>query len=168
MTVYQHTDVNQQPESWPKEPEYGSERYGFESNFSAMVSSRDVTCRITGHFSGTDVCHMCPKSEINWFQRNNTTFYNKNPILGVTTNDMSNAMLLRRDLHVEFDLRVFVFVPKGPTSGFVVHFFQPTDNIGIISSYFLGPIQGLMMPQGDLYQSVNSVVWKILSSATIV
>ncbi|KAI9769518.1 MAG: hypothetical protein M1840_003995 [Geoglossum simile] len=105
-------------------------RYGRESNFSALVSSRDRTCRITGYSSGTKACHLCPKSEIQWFLRNMMGFYNVNPNLRAPTDDMSNAVLLRRDLHFEFDSRVFVIVPKGPTIGFVVHFLEPTIDIG--------------------------------------
>ncbi|KAI9773784.1 MAG: hypothetical protein M1840_006009 [Geoglossum simile] len=83
-----------------------------------LVSSRDVTCRITGYSSGTKVCHLCPKSEVQWFNRNDMRLYNIKPNLRARTDDMSNAMLIRRDLHFELDSRVFVIVPKGPTIGF--------------------------------------------------
>ncbi|KAI9768170.1 MAG: hypothetical protein M1840_005000 [Geoglossum simile] len=119
------------PESWPQtRPSILLPKYGRESNFSALVSSRDSTCRITGYSSGTEACHLCPKSEIQWFRRNLMGSYNINPNLRVPTDDVSNAILLRRDLHFEFDSRVFVIVPKGPTIGFVVHFLEPTTDIG--------------------------------------
>ena len=43
--------------------------------------------------------------------------------------DLSNAVLLRSDIHTAFDQRKFVFFPKDP-EGFVLHMLEPTSDIG--------------------------------------
>lgn len=43
--------------------------------------------------------------------------------------DLSNAVLLRSDIHTAFDQRKFVFFPKSP-EGFVLHMLEPTPDIG--------------------------------------
>jgi hypothetical protein len=43
--------------------------------------------------------------------------------------DLSNAVLLRSDIHNAFDQRRFVFFPKVP-GGFVVHMLEPTIDLG--------------------------------------
>jgi len=45
-------------------------------------------------------------------------------------NDLSNAVLLRSDLHTAFDERKFVFFPKSEEGGFVVHMLEPTPELG--------------------------------------
>ena len=43
--------------------------------------------------------------------------------------DLSNAVLLRSDIHTAFDQRKFVFFPKDP-EGFVLYMLEPTSDIG--------------------------------------
>ncbi|KAH7111789.1 hypothetical protein B0J11DRAFT_598420 [Dendryphion nanum] len=65
------------------------------SNLTLALQARNISCRITGYKEGTQVAHIY------------TTFGSAN-----TLDDLSNALLLRTDLHIAFDKPKFVFVPK--------------------------------------------------------
>ena len=69
---------------------------------------------MSGFVEGTQAAHLCPRSEEAWFQRNEMSRYNLNPLLVATgpIEDTANALLLRQDLHTHFDAHKFVFVPK--------------------------------------------------------
>lgn len=89
-------------------------RFTAPSSLSAAVFSRDRSCRISGFTEGTQAAHLCPRSEDAWFQRNEMSRYNLNPLLIATgpMEDTANALLLRQDLHTHFDAHKFFFVPK--------------------------------------------------------
>jgi hypothetical protein len=89
-------------------------RFAAPSSLSAAVFSRDQSCRMSGFVEGTQAAHLCPRSEEAWFQRNEMSRYNLNPLLVATgpIEDTANALLLRQDLHTHFDAHKFVFVPK--------------------------------------------------------
>lgn len=89
-------------------------RFAAPSSLSAAVFSRDQSCRMSGFVEGTQAAHLCPRSEEAWFQRNEMSRYNLNPLLVATRpiEDTANALLLRQDLHTLFDAHRFVFVPK--------------------------------------------------------
>lgn len=42
-----------------------------QSKFSQVVKSRDISCRLSGHRTGTEVAHLCPETETDWFIENN-------------------------------------------------------------------------------------------------
>jgi hypothetical protein len=69
---------------------------------------------MSAHEEGTQAAHLCPRSEEEWFDANEMSLYNLNPQMNGTRtmDDISNAMLLRADLHQLFDAAKFVFVPK--------------------------------------------------------
>ena len=69
---------------------------------------------MSGFTEGTQAAHLCPRSEDAWFQRNEMSRYNLNPLLVSQgpLEDTANALLLRQDLHTHFDAHKFVFVPK--------------------------------------------------------
>lgn len=113
-----------------------------QSNVSIAVRSRDVGCRITAHQTATEVAHICPKHEEDWFLSNDLQTWNINTALDPDNllNDMSNLLLLRSDLHKAFDDRIFVFFPKAD-DGFVVHFLKQTTDLGEIHhNSYLHPI----------------------------
>jgi hypothetical protein len=89
-------------------------RFAAPSSLSAAIFSRDQSCRMSGFVEGTQAVHLCPRSEEAWFQRNEMSRYNLNPLLVATgpIEDTANALLLRQDLHTHFDAHKFVFVPK--------------------------------------------------------
>ncbi len=92
-------------------------RFAAPSSLSAAVYSRDQSCRMSGFAEGTQAAHLCPRSEEAWFQRNEMSRYNLNPLLVASgpLEDTANALLLRQDLHTHFDAHKFVFVPKKRT-----------------------------------------------------
>ncbi|KAI9861275.1 MAG: hypothetical protein M1813_005448 [Trichoglossum hirsutum] len=80
------------------------------SNLTASLQTRDVSCRITGCVEGTQVAHICPQQEIDWWYENGMSLYNTG--LTNTLDHLSNTLLLRADLHIAFDKPKFAFVPK--------------------------------------------------------
>ncbi|KAF2728377.1 hypothetical protein EJ04DRAFT_591703 [Polyplosphaeria fusca] len=79
-------------------------------NLTLALQARDVSCRITGCREGTQVAHICPQKEAEWWYENGMSRYNFGS--ANTLDDLSNALLLRTDLHIAFDKPKFVFVPK--------------------------------------------------------
>ncbi|CAL3966475.1 unnamed protein product [Diplocarpon coronariae] len=82
------------------------------SSLTTALAIRDASCRITGCTEGTQVAHICPRVEAEWYQRNQMSQYHNNHLTNRLEDDTANALLLRADLHIEFDKRKFVFVPK--------------------------------------------------------
>ena len=66
--------------------------------------SRDKRCLISRQRDYKETCHLCPKNELPWFQRNNMRLYNTSMFLAADdlVNDTSNMVALRRDLHKSF------------------------------------------------------------------
>ncbi|KAK3615766.1 hypothetical protein LTR56_026391 [Elasticomyces elasticus] len=82
---------------------------------SAAVQERDGTCRLTNCREVTEYAHIIPKSEGDWFARNNLG--RKYGSLGRHAgedrkDDSDNIILLRSDVHTMWDNRDFVLVPK--------------------------------------------------------
>lgn len=102
-----------------------------QSNSTSAIRQRDVTCRITAFESGTEVAHLIPEHERQWFLSNSMTEWNSDLTLDPDNllRDLGNAVLLRSDMHTAFDQRKFVFFPKDP-EGFVLHMLEPTSDIG--------------------------------------
>lgn len=101
------------PESWRQvtladaKPSYQSFS---KSNLTLALQARDESCRMTGCKEGTQITHLCPQKEADWWYLNSMSRYNKNS--ASTPDDLSNTILLRADLHIAFDNPKFVFVPK--------------------------------------------------------
>ncbi len=102
-----------------------------QSNLTAAIRQRDITCRITAFESGTEVAHLIPEHERQWFLLNSMAAWNTDLTLDPDNllRDLSNAVLLRSDMHLAFDQRKFVFFPKD-SDGFVLHMLEPTSDIG--------------------------------------
>jgi hypothetical protein len=117
---------------------------GPQSISSAPTRTRDQTCRITNHSTGTKSAHLCPKYEREWFVTNRMDKWNIDTSLDPESllNDLGNTILLRSDLHSAFDARQFIFFPKDP-HGMVVHMLQSTKDIGqLYHNARLHPIDG--------------------------
>ena len=96
------------------------------SNYTADVTSRDVSCRICAFSEGVQVAHIAPRNELNWFFANGMGQYFRS-CMAINMDDTGNCLLLRADLHTSFDARKFIFVPKGTTSkspSFVTHIIE--------------------------------------------
>jgi hypothetical protein len=100
--------------------------------------------------------HLCPRQEIDWFEANGMNSYNLDGSLPqeLITNDSSNALTLRSDLHYAFDRCSFVFVPKpifspstaSPTASrpFVTHVLEQANEIGpLYHNGTLLPVRGV-------------------------
>lgn len=108
---FPHNDGPQLPDAW-RQLDLGRNpvQHSARSDFSAAVRIRDLSCRITGCRVAAQVAHLCPQKEYDWINQNAMHQYN---LLGEPgPNDLSNMLLLRADLHLEFDNKKFVFVPK--------------------------------------------------------
>lgn len=118
------------PETWTRSRLHESSYTAPQSTVTAAVRARDATCRVSGHFTGTEVAHLCPEHEQEWFRRNSMGMWNTDLTLDPENllNDLSNVILLLSDLHAAFDERKFVFYPKSD-NGFVVHMLEPTPDI---------------------------------------
>lgn len=101
------------------------------SNLTLALQARDISCRMTGYKEGTQVAHICPQKEAEWWYENSMSRYNFGS--ANTLDDLSNALLLRTDLHVAFDKPKFVFVPK-PSSDpeklrYVIHIVEASAEL---------------------------------------
>lgn len=106
------------------------------SHVSSAVRYRDRTCRMSGRRASTQIAHLCPVKEQEWIRQNSMHQYNRLGEPG--PDDMSNLLLLRADLHIEFDKSMFIFVPKRKVGGaenteerneLVVHMLQAEEEL---------------------------------------
>ena len=76
-------------------------RVASQSQFGQAIRVRDVTCQISIHHTRTEIAHLCPTHEMNWFLSNTMSQYNVNSSLdpGNLMNDHTNAVLLRSDVN---------------------------------------------------------------------
>ncbi|KAL5316259.1 hypothetical protein ACEPPN_015304 [Leptodophora sp. 'Broadleaf-Isolate-01'] len=101
------------------------------SGVSRSLDRRDVTCRISGSMEGTQKAHIVPQSEKEWHTANGMKQYQANTDGTSMDNDLANILLLRADLHINFDKPKFTFVPKStpedPIPQLVVHLVQKSE-----------------------------------------
>jgi hypothetical protein len=108
--VFPHNNL---PPTWRTLPSISTaSRILSASSLTTALTIRDACCQISGCIEGTQVAHICPQQEIDWYQRNQMSRYHNNHLTNRLGDDTANAMLLRADLHIEFDKPKFVFVPK--------------------------------------------------------
>ncbi|ATY64986.1 hypothetical protein A9K55_005360 [Cordyceps militaris] len=81
-----------------------------DSCISTALRQRDGTCRITGFHKGVQTAHVCPRSEEDWYLRNGMSRYNYRNSDSV--DNIANALLLRADLRIAFDIPAFFFIPR--------------------------------------------------------
>jgi len=131
-----------------------------QSTLTASIRQRDVSCRITAFQSGTEVAHLIPEHEKQWFLSNSMTRFNNDTSLDPDNllRDLSNAVLLRSDMHTAFDQRKFVFFPKDQ-DGFVLHMLEPTSDIGLLYHN-----TRLNIPQCSLQFLFARFAWSIFPS----
>ncbi|MCJ1471161.1 hypothetical protein MMC07_009809 [Pseudocyphellaria aurata] len=112
---------NNLPSSWIDESPITSDHSNavYQSNLALAVRHRDVSCRMSDHQETTELAHLCPRSEAQWFFKNKMRNYVRGQRkIGITAvDDPSNVILLREDLHTAFDRLKFVFVPKSEANG---------------------------------------------------
>ncbi|THY38487.1 hypothetical protein D6C98_10355 [Aureobasidium pullulans] len=126
------------PPSWPRAPASDDDALDTDelrappssSTLTAAVLRRDKTCVISGQRDCVERAHLCPRSEVDWFDKNGMAQYNMNGQLvrDAVIDDITNAIALRSDLHTTFDAAKFVVVPK--QDAWVAHFTHLTNDLG--------------------------------------
>lgn len=107
------------------------------SNFSTAIVTQNITCRMSDLEEGTEAAHLCPRSELEWSRHNQMSIYNTSPNLPPDRilDDTANALLLRQDLHTQFDANKFVFMPKkgaDASISIVTHLLTPSRELGML------------------------------------
>jgi hypothetical protein len=133
--AFPHGDL---PPSWPRAPASDDDTLDTaelrappsSSTLTAAVLRRDKACVISGQRDCVERAHLCPRSEVNWFDKNGMAQYNMNSQLvrDAVIDDITNAIALRSDLHTTFDAAKFVVVPK--QDAWVAHFTHLTNDLG--------------------------------------
>ncbi|KAH7132824.1 hypothetical protein EDB81DRAFT_659702 [Dactylonectria macrodidyma] len=130
---------------------------------------RDETCRISRHSSALEVAHLVPAADEKWFASNKMDRYVKSVSETQPTEDPTNLITLRRDLHYLFDTRRFTFVPKQDTtsqvSSLALHVFAPDDNPDLIPLYHNrspAPLSGI-----SVEHVFARFAWTIFSDKTL-
>ncbi|KAK7932985.1 hypothetical protein LTR80_011501 [Exophiala xenobiotica] len=73
------------------------------------VKGRDDTCRVTNHYSGTELAHIVPGRESEWWTTRG--------LARLQVNAASNTILLRADVHRLLDSRALSFIPRESGNG---------------------------------------------------
>ncbi|KAF5017923.1 hypothetical protein F66182_10119 [Fusarium sp. NRRL 66182] len=73
---------------------------------------RDNTCRITGSFLPTELAHIIPQAQSEWWQKNLMYTYVANPDESFDARCPDNTILLRCDMHKMWDDNRFAILPK--------------------------------------------------------
>ncbi|RMD42653.1 hypothetical protein DV735_g2518, partial [Chaetothyriales sp. CBS 134920] len=135
----------------------------------ASALARDGTCRISRHASALEVAHLVPVAEEKWFTSNKMDRYVKSGSETQPTEDPTNLIALRRDLHYLFDARYFTLVPKQDTAGqgavLTLHVFSPDNNPDLVSLYHnrsLAPLSGI-----SIQHVFARFAWTIFSDKTL-
>ena len=130
------------PPNWPRAPAFNNDDALADagadelrappssSTLTAAVLRRDKACVISGQRDCVERAHLCPRSEVDWFDKNGMAQYNMNGQLvrDAVVDDITNAIALRSDLHTTFDAAKFVVVPK--QDAWVAHFTHLTNDLG--------------------------------------
>lgn len=113
------------------------------------AKQRDSTCRVTNHREPTESAHIIPASEKEWFGMNSMDRYN---IWGAkrgqeVINGDENVILLREDVHTQWDRMCFSFVPKltsDDTWAWAVHVHKPSQEMhALYHNLLLQPLIGV-------------------------
>ena len=113
------------------QPEPGGQLFA-ASSLTAATIHRDITCRITDSIEATEVAHVIPVAQSDWFQRNEMETYGCDIMTQRSLNDLSNTMLLRADLKRTFDALKWVIIPKRNSENimqFVFHLILPSPEL---------------------------------------
>ena len=108
-----------------------------------QVAMRDISCRVTQCKEGTQIAHIIPASETEWFMSQGLSSV-------AEFDDASNAILLRSDVHKIFDSKYFTIVPKHPDQECVLiaHVFGrncPEEVIRLYHDVPMQPLYGIKM-----------------------
>jgi HNH endonuclease len=108
-----------------------------------QVANRDISCRITQCKESTEIAHIIPSSEMDWYRSRAMSRH-------ADFNDASNAVLLRPDVHKIWDSKKFTIIPRlsGEVSALVVHVFGRNCSDEVVRLYHdvkLQPVFGVKL-----------------------
>ncbi|KAI6708806.1 hypothetical protein PZA11_007755 [Diplocarpon coronariae] len=86
------------------------------SSMSLALELRDASCRISSWNEGTQMAHIIPSEEVEWHRANNMHIYQRELTRSLDS-DLANLVLLRADLHINFDKPMFTVIPKSAKPG---------------------------------------------------
>jgi hypothetical protein len=100
------------------------------SSVTAAVIARDKACLVSKHRDYIERAHLCPRNELDWFQKNGMRRYNARRELSgdYITDDTANAIAMRADIHRGFDECKFVLARK--SGQWVTHSLETTYELG--------------------------------------
>ena len=128
------------------------------------MRQRDGSCRVSEFTGGTEAAHLVPERDERWFKRNINRlgqYVADRGALKSPVNDIANRILLRRDIHLLFDERLFVFYPK--RGNFVVHFLEHTDDT--LGNYHNAPLHPALCAGFFHYPRLAWAVFPLLRQA---
>ncbi|TKX18270.1 hypothetical protein C1H76_9538 [Elsinoe australis] len=99
---------------------------------------RDQTCHLTGSSMISQNAHIVPKEFDSWFQNERLTQYcsDMNTFGFESTDDKTNMLRLRDDLHRAWDTNRFAIVPKSSASSMVAWRIQALDSqVDLVSDF---------------------------------
>jgi hypothetical protein len=108
---FPHDDL---PSFWASDDNSAWPTLSPAASATSIVTARDLTCRISGMEEACEMAHIIPTQEQEWYDKNSMRRCIGSNQKGI--GDVSNMILLRKDLHFIFDARRLVFVPKAAAS----------------------------------------------------
>lgn len=132
------------------------------SNTSQVVKDRDKRCCLTGWRDRLHASHLCPGLELQWFRENDMDKYNSSVTLAgpYVTDDMSNQLALRADVHAAFDDRMFIFTRK--YGSWVSHFLDATYELGAVYHNCSASVSPSVSPSVHQAFVFARIAWAIL------
>jgi hypothetical protein len=129
---------NNLPPGWENigETQRAALKPGERINASACARIQNQSCRLSNHGDCVSFARLCPLEESEWFARNHMSRYTLQARPnGIPVDDVRNIVNLRHDLHLDFDKRKFVFVPKRSATTptvVVAHMLETTNELGFL------------------------------------
>ncbi|KAG5743359.1 hypothetical protein H9Q70_013931 [Fusarium xylarioides] len=105
---------------------------------------RDNGCRITGSFLPTELAHIIPQAQSEWWQKNLMYTYVANPDESFDAKCPDNTILLRCDMHKMWDDNRFAILPKA--GGWYTHVLLNSTTTELEQEYHnlqLQPLRGV-------------------------
>ncbi|KAF4490457.1 HNH endonuclease domain containing protein, partial [Fusarium agapanthi] len=126
------------PESWL------GELAPIEPGVYRDARERDNGCRITGSSLPTELAHIIPQAQSEWWQKNLMYTYVANPDESFDAKCPDNTLLLRCDMHKMWDDNRFAILPKA--GGWYTHMLLNSNTTELEQEYHnlqLQPLRGV-------------------------
>lgn len=133
------------------------------------IIARDECCRMTLALSSVEKAHIVPKAEELWFTENNMDPYLALLDESKKIHDVNNLILLRADVHLAWDAKAILFLPKLRDGRYILvshllHSINETRN-ELHGLYHNRPLQQLYGVSPECLFA--RFAWTILESSTV-